>query len=190
MHVELLAAQQHGDVCRLLARHGELVLYLDLHIFRYPITPEPPTELACRLAFEQLDLAVADDFTVHVREHEGDRGMLENRVDASDTVARLLCVRRRDDRFQNRPPVDGLGCIVRIGLRQVRIPACLRKPQFQLALIRTEPNSSGCIASTNPGFPHLKPVLAWHVFRFHEPQCRAAAMTTSGFGQSHFDLHK
>ena len=41
------------------------MLHLYLHIFRYPIAPEPRPEFARRLAFQKLNVAIADDFTIH-----------------------------------------------------------------------------------------------------------------------------
>jgi len=169
MHIQLLAADQHSDVGSLFARYRQLVLDLKRHVLGNAIAPEPRAELARRLAFENLDARRTDDFAVEIGEHERNGGMPEYGVDAPHAVSSLLRVRRGDNGLKQRAPVDRLGRIMGTGRWQVRIATGLDQPQFQHRLVRIQAHGGSSVRAADPGFPHLKPVCAWHVFRFHEP---------------------
>lgn len=173
MNVELLTAYENGDVASLLTGDGKLVLELKLNVFGRTVTPELRSVDSGRFAFQNLHVGTGH-LPVEIGEHEGHSRMPKYRVDLAHPVSGLLRVRRRDDRFEQRSPVDGMGGVLRVRFFEVGVTAGLFQPEFELALVRIEAQGSRRVRTADSGLANGEPVFAFDVACFDQPEGSAS----------------
>lgn len=166
MYIQVLATEQHRHIGRLLARHGQLVHHLELHIFRHVLFPEGGTVYAGSFAFKDLYIVGADDLAVDVGQHPAQFwiGMLQHGIDSPHSIATALAVMPGEDGFEDVAPVRRTLLILRIDLGQGGIASGFFQPQFQLGLIRVEADSGGCIRAAYAAFTYRQPIFTRQLF--------------------------
>lgn len=120
MNLQMLTTEQDSNIRSCLASDDELMLNLQLNVFRYTFFPESCTIDPGRFAFKDLNVRCADDFPIDIGQHPVQLGigMLKYRIDTTHPITRTFGVVRCHDGFEDVSPISRTFLIERISLGQ------------------------------------------------------------------------
>jgi hypothetical protein len=174
MNLQMLTTEQHSNIGSSLAGHDELMLNLQLNVFRHPFFPESAAVDPGGFAFEDLNVRCADDFPVDIGQHPVQTwiGMLKDCIDPTHTIAGTPGVVRCHDGFKDVPPISRALLIERISLGQQAITASFFQPEFELGFVGIETDSGSGIGTADALPADIEPIFPRQGFGADQPQSR------------------